>query len=308
MSYILVEPLHSEVLEWRGALERLRAFVKLCDFIILDFLQRLVMKAVCTIEWNITNAEQETKPFVKKQVQEFDAMWSTVLSQPHIIDLKNHTRLDEDENMGDLKMEQDFSRLMPEALYNPLYTDACEDSGNQEIARNVQDDLLHVVAELFKEKQKKRIALWKVDLVLKKQEQQETVQPLFEVSIKPLPDDFKQEISKLFDSYLDLISSFPSLLDSEMLKPYISRSKYDLLMLLEDSDQKDQSAASHWPFLQMLLYEYQPYMQCVKGINLKLQNIMTEIEKYSKVSSLTSNLCISNNCLHHRITHAFLGW
>jgi dynein heavy chain len=68
-------------------------------------------------------------------------------------------------------------------------------------------------------------------------------------------------------------------------------------MLLEDSDQKDQSAASHWPFLQMLLYEYQPYMQCVKGINLKLQNIMTEIEKYSKNYSCFSRMVESSSII-----------
>ena len=77
-----VEPSHAQVLEWRVVLERLERFVKLCNSLVLELLQRLVMTAVFTLEHFIERAVEKSASLAKQQRQEFQKMWEQVLSQP----------------------------------------------------------------------------------------------------------------------------------------------------------------------------------------------------------------------------------
>ena len=55
-SSLHTEPAHTRVLEWRGILERLERFVRLCNCIVLELLQRVAMKALGAIQHCIGRA------------------------------------------------------------------------------------------------------------------------------------------------------------------------------------------------------------------------------------------------------------
>ena len=110
--------------------------------------------------------------------------------------------------------------------------------------------------------------------------------PSFCVSFTPSAVDFKSEVSKLLGSYEQTMAGFSPLVTEERLIPYVSRSRYDLLMLLEEASCAKGGGRRRppWPNTRSLLSEYAPYQASVGYIERTLQATMAEIERQATVS------------------------
>lgn len=142
------------------------------------------------------------------------------------------------------------------------------------------------------------LPLWVVKLHLKEQDDEpschleeakmegSTKGPSFEVSFSPNADDFSSAFVHLLEQYVLVISNFTSLLEDDKIRPYISRSRYDLLMILEEESFKKTSAGKphQWPDTRSILHQYNPYQSCVGYIENKIQSTISEIEAISTVS------------------------
>ena len=142
------------------------------------------------------------------------------------------------------------------------------------------------------------LALWQVHVVLKKEEgspttagtgddtlQRDNVEascPAFCVSLVPSLKDFESAFFQLLGRYQASVMRFKSLLDEKRLLPYISRSKYDFLMQLEESALSPESPP--WPDIHSLISEYAPYQACVGYISGALQTTMNNLEGHCNVS------------------------
>ena len=145
------------------------------------------------------------------------------------------------------------------------------------------------------------LPLWEVKLHLKELSAQDdepschlegdkvegsTKGPSFQVSFSPTADDFSSAFVHLLEQYVLVISNFTSLLKDDRIRPYISRSRYDLLMILDEKPSKKTSAGKPhpWPDTRSILHQYTPYQSCVGYIEKKIQLTMSEIEANSTVS------------------------
>ena len=110
--------------------------------------------------------------------------------------------------------------------------------------------------------------------------------PSFEVSFSPNADDFSSAFVHLLEQYVLVISNFTSLVKDDKIRPYTSRSRYDLLMILEEESSKKTSAGKPhpWPDTHSILHQYTPYQSCVGYIENKIQSTISEIEAISTVS------------------------
>ena len=75
--------MHTQVLEWRPVREKLRRFEQMCSNLILSLLQRLVMKAIATLEHGIRRAFREAATCIEKQNEAFEKMMDDIKSQPY---------------------------------------------------------------------------------------------------------------------------------------------------------------------------------------------------------------------------------
>jgi len=73
------------------------------------------------------------------------------------------------------------------------------------------------------------------------------------------------------------------LLKDKRILPYISRSTYDLLMVLEEKSSKKNSAGKpqSWPDIHSLLHQYAPYQSCIGNIEKAIQSTMCEVQTHS---------------------------
>ena len=160
---------------------------------------------------------------------------------------------------------------------------------------------MEVAALLFQKPPEPVVPLWETRLLLGRESGKNTSeddteedpgghrtsrQPLSScVSFTPSAMDFKSAISQLLKSYEQTIAGFSSLLKEERLLPYVSRSRYDLLMLLEEeTSTKGSRRQPPWPDTRSLLWGYAPYQASVDYIERILQATMAEVERQSTVS------------------------
>lgn len=114
------------MLEWRVVLERLERFVKLCNCLVLELLQRLVMTAVCTLEHCIERVGEKSASLAKQRRQEFQKMREQVLSQPYTQSVLDRHIFDVEEEGGEDMVVKTifFNAFMPsEGVCN--YITAC---------------------------------------------------------------------------------------------------------------------------------------------------------------------------------------
>ena len=140
------------------------------------------------------------------------------------------------------------------------------------------------------------LPLWVVKLHLKELSAQDeepsshlegsTEGPSFQVSLSPTANDFSSAFVHLLEQYVLVISNFTSLLKDDRIRPYISRSRYDLLMILDEEPSKKTSAGKPrpWPDTRSIFHQYTPYQSCVGYIEKRIQSTMSEIEANSTVS------------------------
>ena len=164
-------------------------------------------------------------------------------------------------------------------------------------------DPMEVAALLFQKPPEPVAPLWEARLLLGRSNggmntcQKETEgdpgggrtlgQPLsFCVSFTPSAGDFESAVAKLLKSCEQMIAGFSPLLTEERLLPYVSHSRYDLLMLLEEEETRAKGSRRQppWPDTRSLLLEYAPYQASVGYIERTLQATLAEIKRQSTVS------------------------
>ena len=114
------------MLEWRVVLKRLERFVRLCNCLVLELLQRLVMTAVCTLEHCIERVGEKSASLAKQRRQEFQKMREQVLSQPYTQSVLDRHIFDVEEEGGEDMVVKTifFNAFMPsEGVCN--YITAC---------------------------------------------------------------------------------------------------------------------------------------------------------------------------------------
>lgn len=118
-------PSHTQVLHWRVILERLNRFVKLCENLLMQLLQRLVLKAITTILYLVKRSIKQAVSQFEIQDEEFQRMRDQVISNPHtqgLLDRLDITLDPEDEDEGGLShmgivslQASSFASLLPTA-------------------------------------------------------------------------------------------------------------------------------------------------------------------------------------------------
>ena len=123
---------------------------------------------------------------------------------------------------------------------------------------------------------------------------EDTFSPSHCVSFAPSANDFNSAFARLLKEYEVIITGFNSLLNDERVLPYVSRSRFDLLMLLEEADKGSGGEGRGgggkpppWPDVPSLLWEYVPYQCCVDYIKKVLEGTMAEVTRLAVVSSNT---------------------
>lgn len=76
------EPSHTRVLQWREVVFKMKRFEQLCSNLVLRLLQRLVMKAITTLECGIRKTFRDSVACIKRQMEAFQKMREEVSRQP----------------------------------------------------------------------------------------------------------------------------------------------------------------------------------------------------------------------------------
>lgn len=117
-------PAHALVLHWRGVQNRLKKFVTLCGNLVLQLLQRLVLKAVATLLLVVQRSISQAESEVSSQDETFQKMREQVVSNPYMtmildrldisldVDQDSKAMLDHSEN-GFLEVSSFESFLSP---------------------------------------------------------------------------------------------------------------------------------------------------------------------------------------------------
>ena len=111
-----VPPSHVNVLEWRKTLERLNRLTCLCGGLVVQLLQRLVLKAVNTLLFITRRLVRKALARSADQDESFALMRETVTSNPFtqgILD-RQDISLDDEAHAGLVSMQaSSFSTLLP---------------------------------------------------------------------------------------------------------------------------------------------------------------------------------------------------
>lgn len=162
----------------------------------------------------------------------------------------------------------------------------------EEKSANQHNSVESVVDLLFKKQPEPILPLWELQLEMVLPEKLDgeekncanQISSSPQVSLHPSKESFLSAFSKLLKQYEIVIASFKSLLKDASLRPYISRSKYDFLMVLEEQSEHTKDRVKVWPDTSALLHSYAPYSQAIDFLKMALQQTMNKIEQQSNVS------------------------
>ena len=101
--------MHTQVLEWRVVREKLRRFEQMCSNLILSLLQKLVVKAVATLEHALRRSFREAATCIERQNEAFVRMKEEIASQPYTqavldrLEFSNPDEVNEDKELLELQ-------------------------------------------------------------------------------------------------------------------------------------------------------------------------------------------------------------
>ena len=205
--YLDEPPMHSKVLEWRRTLCYLARFTKQCDQIVLNLLENLVIFGLkdllecCEIPSVVANSD-----LYHKQLQKLCSMREQILSKPNTTVVQS--RYGSYEDNDDPIPVADFDRI-------------CFDFP-------IQNELSVAVSchryDLPFEQTNELVSLWKADLKCVNENSKNIIK------IVPSLDDFCSAVSKTISGFYKAVSHFTSLTSQDELVPYITHTKYDLVV------------------------------------------------------------------------------
>ena len=198
--------MHSKVLQWRTTLRCLARFTKQCDQIVLNLLQNLVIFGLkellkcCEIPSVVAN------DLYHKQLQKLYLMREQILLMPNTTIVLS--RYGPYEDNDDPIPVADFERI---CFDFPLKNEVSEDVNSQHY-------------ELPSEQTDKIVSLWKADLKCVNENGKNIIK------IVPSLNDFCSAVSKTILGFYKAVSHFSSLTSQDELLPYITHTKYDLVV------------------------------------------------------------------------------
>ena len=287
------------MLEWRAILERLERFIRLCGELVVQLLQRLVLKAVSTLLFLMKKLVRHSLAKAATLDEEFGVMRERVASNPFtqgILDRQDISLSEEDhDHMGLVSLQaSSFSTLVPslEAGQNETYylilSLKCKyvDAGVGSLSELVEtvtsissvdeekpDKDLLLELSLFKKPEQPVVPLWEVQLIL---EDHSTC----EVTFSPSIDQFQSVLADLLSKYEHVLKDFKSLSSDDRILPFVGCSKFDLLKILEKEEAaKTKLPNEEWIDCQSVLHNYPPYQGIVSQLNKCLVLSMVEVTR-----------------------------
>ena len=199
-------PIHSKVLQWRTTLRCLARFTKQCDQIVLNLLQNLVIFGLKELLKCYEIPSVVANDLYHKQLQKLYLMREQILLMPNTTIVLS--RYGPYEDKDDPIPVADFERI---CFDFPLKNEVSEGVNSQHY-------------ELPSEQTDKIVSLWKADLKCVNENGKNIIK------IVPSLNDFCSAISKTILGFYKAVSHFSSLTSQDELLPYITHTKYDLVV------------------------------------------------------------------------------
>ena len=287
------------MLEWRAILERLERFTRLCGELVVQLLQRLVLKAVSTLLFIMKKLVRYSLAMAATLDEEFGVMRERVASKPFtqgILDRQGISLSEEDQDhVGLVSMQaSSFSTLVPsleagqsEHCVILSLKCRCANAGVGSLSELVETvnstssvdeeksekDFLSELGQLFKKPEQPVVPLWEVQLTL---EDHSTC----EVTFSPSIDQFQSMLADLLSKYEHVLKDFKSLSSDDRVLPFVGCSKFDLLKTLEKEEAaKTKLQNEEWIDCQSVLHNYAPYQSIVSQLNKCLVLSMAEVTR-----------------------------
>lgn len=108
------------------------------------------------------------------------------------------------------------------------------------------------------------------------------------VLFTPTVQQFRDSFQSLLNQYEKVVSDFAPISVDGRVKSFLQHSKYDLLMLLEEEQNKPKrhQVLDTWPNVETLLHQYGPYKQCVVYTEKIISLTMNGVQKSTAVRSV----------------------
>lgn len=203
-------PPHSKVLQWRKTLHYLARFVKQCNQVVLSFLHNLVTHSLKEFLKCFDVPTILTETLCCKQMQRLTIIRQQIQSKPNTTTVLSR--------YGPYENEED---PIPIAKFEQM---CFSFPGSEERLKNMHYQNCELSPELLIEVN----ALWKADLKCFCENGERFIK------IIPSLDEFFLAVSKTVSGFYKAVSNFTSLSCQDKLLPYITQTKYDLVV--DDSD------------------------------------------------------------------------
>ena len=243
-------PLHSKILQWRTTLQYLARFTKQCDQIVLNLLQNLVFFGLKEFLKCFEMPSVLTDRIYRKQIQELYLMRQQIQSKPNTTTVLS--RYGPYENNDDPIPVAEFEKK-------------CFD-----IPMKSEESLHSQLYELPVEQTDEVTSLWKAELKCVCENGARIMK------IIPSLDDFQSAISKTMSGFYKAVSNFTSLTSQDELLPYITQTKYDLVVDGTDF-------VSEWPDIVEMKHQNNQYEFTITNLlsnDFKKSMELTEVRVY----------------------------
>lgn len=225
-------PLHSKILQWRTTLQYLARFTKQCDQIVLNLLQNLVMFGLKGLLQCFEMPSFLADKIYHQQILELYLMGQQIQSKPNTTTVLS--RYGPYENTDD---------PIPVAKFEK----ACFDLPMK------SEGSLHPQLNVPLKQTNEVISLWKSELKCVCENGKRTIK------IIPSLEDFHSAISKTISGFYKAVSNFTSSTSQDVLLPYITQTKYDLVVDGTDF-------ISEWPNVVEMKHRNNQYEYTIKSL------------------------------------------
>lgn len=295
-----LEPSHTQILQWRSTLAWLRRFVLLCDYMVLDFLQKLVMNAIESFHSTLCKSFRKSKSFMQNQTSGFEIMNEAINNHRYAKTILERMDANDDAVLEGFPLQDIIiASLEPQVTEQYCVPHVSNYLDYEEVTSKDTTDPL---ADLLGKKLETDAAVFNVRYVLKKNQSVGCSggTSLCSVSVVPSFEDFEAALNELLNQYTNIISSFGSLMKDDRILPLICTPKYDFMTLLEEEESASlQECKTSWVPVQALLCDYTPYCVCTTEIKSILRITSEQCSK--QTFSYIPYCKMVENCLRSNI-------
>ena len=259
--------MHSKILQWRTILQYLARFTKQCDQIVLSLLQNLIIFGLKEFLQCFEIPSVLADRMYHEQVQELYLMRQQIQSKPNTTTVLS--RYGPYENTDDTIPVAKFEK---ECFDLPIKSEGSLHSQLYEVPLKQTSEV---------------IPLWKSELKCLRENGERIIK------IFPSLEDFHSAISKTISGFYKAVSNFTSSASQDELLPYITQTKYDLVV-----DGTDFIA--EWPNVMEMKHQNNRYEFTIKSLfssDFKKSMELTEVHNYI-IDNIYCVVCIIYDYMH----------